>query len=59
MIISHSLKFVFVKTNKTAVSSLECLLAKSLTEGGMITIGTVNEEEGNRVILLKDKKFHF
>lgn len=37
MIISHYHKFVFVKTNKTAGSSLEALLTQYLQPGDMIT----------------------
>ena len=38
MLISHAHKFVFVKTTKTACSSLEALLVDYLKEGDLVKI---------------------
>ena len=43
MIISHHYKFIFVKTNKTAGTSIEWALSKFLKEGDMLT--TIIEEK--------------
>ena len=59
MIISHFHKFVFVKTNKTAGSSLEDLLMRSLMPGDLITTGTTNEEEGSKLEKLKGRDILF
>ena len=59
MIISHFHKFVFVKTNKTAGSSLEDLLMRSLMPGDLITIGTINKEEGSKIEKLEGRNILF
>ena len=43
MIISHYFKFIFIKTNKTAGTSVEWALSKHLREGDMLT--TIIEEK--------------
>ena len=43
MIISHHFKFIFIKTNKTAGTSIEWALSKFLRKGDMLT--TIIEEE--------------
>ena len=46
MIISHHYKFIFVKTNKTAGTSIEWALSKFLKEGDMLT--TIIEEKNDK-----------
>jgi hypothetical protein len=48
MIISHSRKFIFVKTTKTGGTSLELALSKYCTDGDVITPLTDDEEELRR-----------
>ena len=59
MIISHYHKFVFVKTNKTAGSSLEALLTRHLQPGDMITrrndMDVVKEIAGKGIEILNSK----
>ena len=44
-IISHSKKFIFVKTNKTAGTSVEIALSKYCDENDIITQITMNDEK--------------
>lgn len=59
MIISHYHKFVFVKTNKTAGSSLEALITRHLQPGDMITrrndMDVVKEIAGKGIEILNSK----
>lgn len=45
MIISHSLKFIFVKTRKTASTSMELALACMCSDEDVITTLGVDEDE--------------
>ena len=59
MLISHAHKFVFVKTTKTACSSLEALLTDYLKEGDCITTRLELEEDKAEKKRLKEKGIHF
>ena len=49
MIISHHHKFVFVKTSKTAGTSIEWLLSLALKDGDCLT--TIPEEKQRKTLL--------
>jgi len=59
MIISHSRKFVFVKTNKTAGSSFEGLLCHYLSDHDLITAIRLPEEKEYVGNALHQKNVHF
>ena len=59
MIISHSRKFVFVKTNKTAGSSFEGLLCHYLSDHDLITAIRLPEEKEYVSNALYKKNVHF
>lgn len=59
MIISHSRKFVFVKTNKTAGSSFEGLLCHYLSDHDLITAIRLAEEKEYVRNALHTKNVHF
>jgi hypothetical protein len=58
MIISHAHKFVFVKTNKTAGSSIEVALSKYLKDGDVVS-SLFPEEEKKRSQLIDGKALQF
>jgi len=55
MIISHKYKFIFVKTTKTAGSSMEALLETYLQPGDMMTLRGEIRKNKSAIKLLKDR----
>jgi hypothetical protein len=55
MIISHAHRFIFVKTTKTAGSSMEALLESYLQPGDMMTLRSEIKFDKNYIKLLKDR----
>ena len=55
MIISHAYRFIFVKTNKTAGSSMEALLERYLQPGDMMTLRNEIRDDETSIKALNDR----
>ena len=55
MIISHKHRFVFVKTSKTAGSSMEALLETHLQSGDMMTLRSELKSDQSKIQSLRDR----
>ena len=58
MIISHKHRFIFVKTNKTAGSSMEALLETCLQPGDMMTLRSEIKGDQSKIQSLKERGIH-